>query len=329
MNDSMQPKIVCLCGSTRFYAAFQEANYQETLAGNIVLSVGFYPHAQKEMHGEDIGISPEQKIALDELHKNKIDLADEVYVLNVEGYIGQSTASEIAYAEKLGKPIRWLEPQYSELQSAVMAARANAVLPWLNLNIQIEADETNTLLILLDSIKEKIADMAICGESSHPAGNYRFDISEIASKDEQLTIKEQHDTELSLLSDEDWQEANRRVQIISPLLGLLRRTKKVVAAHARAAGIHHSTLYRWIETYERSGLVSALLPGKRGYPQGKLRLSQEVEAIVSETIEDFYLHKQKRSKQDTCNEVRRRCRDANVPPPHPNTVRKRIALISK
>jgi cell division protein FtsB len=61
------------------------------------------------MHGEQAGCTPEQKIALDELHKRKIDLADEVLVLNVGGYIGESTRSEIEYARKLGKPVRYLE----------------------------------------------------------------------------------------------------------------------------------------------------------------------------------------------------------------------------
>lgn len=110
MNTSPRhPRIVCLCGSTRFYQQFQEANFTETMAGRIVLSVGFYPHST-HVHGEGVGITPEQKHALDDLHKRKIDLADEVYVLNVNGYIGDSTRSEIAYAEAQGKPIRWLEP---------------------------------------------------------------------------------------------------------------------------------------------------------------------------------------------------------------------------
>ena len=97
------PTIVCLCGSTRFYEAFQEANYRETLQGKIVLSVGFYPHAQREMHARDVGCTPEQKKALDELHLRKIDLADEVLVLNVGGYIGESTRREIAYTVSVGK----------------------------------------------------------------------------------------------------------------------------------------------------------------------------------------------------------------------------------
>ena len=104
-----RPTIVCLCGSTRFKPAFDEANYQETMAGKIVLSVGFYMHATGNRHGESVGATPEQKIALDALHKRKIDLADEVLVLNVGGYIGDSTRSEILYAMKTGKEIRYLE----------------------------------------------------------------------------------------------------------------------------------------------------------------------------------------------------------------------------
>jgi len=79
------------------------------MAGRIVLSVGFYPHASVQAHGQEVGITDEQKLALDALHKWKIDLADEILVLNVGGYIGESTHSEIEYAKAHGKPIRFLE----------------------------------------------------------------------------------------------------------------------------------------------------------------------------------------------------------------------------
>jgi len=85
-------------------------NYEETCAGRIVLAVGFYPHSQNQAHGETVGTDPALKIRLDELHKRKIDLADEVLVLNVGGYVGDSTKSEIRYAIEYGKPVRWLEP---------------------------------------------------------------------------------------------------------------------------------------------------------------------------------------------------------------------------
>jgi hypothetical protein len=108
-SGSSSPTIVCLCGSTRFYEAFQRANYDETMAGRIVLSVGFYPHSSEQAHGETIGITPEQKQILDRLHLRKIDLADEILVLNVGGYIGESTARELAYARQLGRRVRFLE----------------------------------------------------------------------------------------------------------------------------------------------------------------------------------------------------------------------------
>jgi hypothetical protein len=104
------PIIVCLCGSTRFFEAFQRANFEETMAGRIVLSVGFYPHSSHQAHGEAIGITAQQKHELDYLHLQKIDLADEILVLNVGGYIGESTARELAYAQAHGKVVRYLEP---------------------------------------------------------------------------------------------------------------------------------------------------------------------------------------------------------------------------
>lgn len=103
-----RPRIVCLCGSTRFYQAFQETNYRETMAGRIVLSVGHYPNSDGS-HGEQVGCTPEQKIELDKLHKQKIDISDEILVLNVGGYIGDSTRGEVDHAIATRKPIRWLE----------------------------------------------------------------------------------------------------------------------------------------------------------------------------------------------------------------------------
>jgi hypothetical protein len=103
------PEIVCLIGSTRFYEEYQQANFELTMQGKIVLTVGFYPHSQEKAHSQNVGCTPEQKIALDELHKRKIDLADRVLVLNVGGYIGDSTRSEIEYTEAHGKPVIYWE----------------------------------------------------------------------------------------------------------------------------------------------------------------------------------------------------------------------------
>ena len=101
------PEIICLCGSTKFYREYQIANFELTLSGHIVLSVGFYPHTPDAIHGHEIGIADEDKVRLDELHLRKIDLADSIYVINYNGYIGESTRREIEYAESKGKTINY------------------------------------------------------------------------------------------------------------------------------------------------------------------------------------------------------------------------------
>ena len=98
-----RPVIVCLCGSTRFLDAFQAANLHETLSGRIVLTIGCDTKSDAML-----GITDETKAMLDELHLRKIDLADEILVLDVDGYIGASTRREIAYAEQHGKRVRYL-----------------------------------------------------------------------------------------------------------------------------------------------------------------------------------------------------------------------------
>lgn len=113
MNLKIKPTIVCLCGSTRFSEAFHEANLRETLAGRIVLSIGcdFKSDTDLLLAGE---LTEQDKTRLDELHLRKIDLADEVLILNVGGYVGQSTRREIDYALMNGKHIRWLESGFQQ-----------------------------------------------------------------------------------------------------------------------------------------------------------------------------------------------------------------------
>ena len=106
MTEPM-PKIVCLCGSTRFMDAFHEAGWRLTLGGYIVLTVGVCKHA--EDHGGE-ALGPEVAAQLDELHLRKIDLAEWVFVLNVDGYVGDSTRREILYAQEHGKQVTYLEP---------------------------------------------------------------------------------------------------------------------------------------------------------------------------------------------------------------------------
>lgn len=93
--------VITLCGSTRFKDEFMEAQKRLTLEGNIVISVGLFGHAgdAEVWENMDEGTLTKTNEMLDDMHKRKIDMADEIYVINVGGYIGSITKSEIEYAK--------------------------------------------------------------------------------------------------------------------------------------------------------------------------------------------------------------------------------------
>ena len=104
-------KVITLCGSTRFKDEFLEAQKRLTLEGNIVISVGLFGHSgdNEVWENMDEGALTKTKEMLDDIHKRKIDMSDEIFVINVGGYIGESTRSEIEYAKATGKTVRYLE----------------------------------------------------------------------------------------------------------------------------------------------------------------------------------------------------------------------------
>lgn len=111
-------KVITLCGSTKFKRQFEEVNAKFTMAGNVVISVGVFGHANK------VEFTEGQKEQLDKIHLQKIDMADEIFVINVGGYIGSSTLNEIKYAKSKGKPVRYLE----ELGGKAKSSRRNLIV---------------------------------------------------------------------------------------------------------------------------------------------------------------------------------------------------------
>ena len=106
LHHEPRPLVVCLIGSTRFHEQYRAVNLRETLAGHIVLSVG-----DDTASNEELGLTQQQCDDLHTLHLRKIDLADVVLVLDVDGYIGESTRGEIEYATAYDKPVRYLSQQ--------------------------------------------------------------------------------------------------------------------------------------------------------------------------------------------------------------------------
>jgi hypothetical protein len=89
---------------------------QETLAGKIVLSIANIASSDAELFAAHSKQERERITrTLDKLHFRKIELADEVFIINKDGYVGKSTRREIDYARSLGKVIRWLEPPLDTL----------------------------------------------------------------------------------------------------------------------------------------------------------------------------------------------------------------------
>ncbi len=135
--------------------------------------------------------------------------------------------------------------------------------------------------------------------------------------------------ELSTITDEDWRVAQARFAAIQPLLRPDQRTAAKIQHRAEQAGVHKVTLYRWLERYETTGQLSALVPSEHGGGRGQSRLSPEVDTLLQATIEEYYLTAQKRSIKLTYEELKRRCRRAELSPPHLNTVRARIARVAE
>ena len=156
--------IITLCGSTRFKDEFLEIQKRLTLDGNIVISVGLFGHSGDDevRDGMDEGTIGETKTMLDDMHKRKIDLADEIYVVNVGGYIGESTRSEIEYARRRGKRVRYLETM-----SGIKLLNASCA----DQNVEVVVNAANSGLW---------AGGGICGVIFNKAG--RMELAEACSK---------------------------------------------------------------------------------------------------------------------------------------------------
>lgn len=101
-----EAKVITLCGSTTFEAEFAQVSQRLTVDGCVVISLGMF--CLPDLPGDDgATVISDLKARLGDLHLQKIRMADEVYIVDPGGYVGESTAREIAYAESLGKPVRY------------------------------------------------------------------------------------------------------------------------------------------------------------------------------------------------------------------------------
>lgn len=135
--------------------------------------------------------------------------------------------------------------------------------------------------------------------------------------------------DLAQIGDDDWRIAEQRFAAIKPLLGSTNIGRDEVAKRAKEVNVDTATLYRWLQRYNAYGVVSALIPKKRGWKAGGSRISIDVAFTINKVIEDFYLTTQRPTVQKTVTEVLRRCMLRGLEPPHPNTIRARLAKVNE
>lgn len=160
--------------------------------------------------------------------------------------------------------------------------------------------------------------------------------NQITHKDEMLAISDivndkqtEKPERIEDISDKDWDTAKQRLKILKPIIeqGL---GKKEIIDIANKNNIHVSTIYRWKEKYEATGLLQSLVPNiKNRGPKGHTRVEQEAELIMNKAIETLYLDKQKLPVRAVYREVQKRCKYADVIPPHENTFRRRVKNLSE
>ncbi|MEO8129821.1 MAG: Mu transposase C-terminal domain-containing protein [Bryobacteraceae bacterium] len=134
-------------------------------------------------------------------------------------------------------------------------------------------------------------------------------------------------TDLSLVSNEDWAVAQMRYEAVKPLLAAPRTGSNVLKEVAARTGRHQSTIYRWLRRYQREGQQTALIPARTGVNPGHSRLRPEAETIIGAAIEERYLTPNRLNAAQLHRDVALKCRSAGIPAPHVNTVRNRISRI--
>ncbi|MGG6229358.1 Mu transposase C-terminal domain-containing protein [Tenacibaculum sp. SDUM215027] len=131
-----------------------------------------------------------------------------------------------------------------------------------------------------------------------------------------------------ILSEDEWNQAKKRYEIIMPLLGV-KRNLKMVSEIAKKNKLHYSTIYRWIKIYEKTEMISSLARKRNLNGKFKGRLCKQTNSIINEKINEVYLNASKKSVKRLVREITTECNTKGVKVPHENTIRNRLKNISE
>lgn len=159
-------------------------------------------------------------------------------------------------------------------------------------------------------------------------GNDKLPVAEL-TPDKLQPASDRKRQDLATIAKEAWETANERLELIRPLVdkGRYNRTLDDVKQIAKAAERHFVTIYRWLDAYESTGLLSSLLRQERS-DKGERKLNTKVEKVVEDSLKDFFLKEERPDLADVMEDIALRCRRRKLDPPHRNTVLRRIAALS-
>ncbi|MDD0824292.1 DDE-type integrase/transposase/recombinase [Mannheimia sp. AT1] len=146
-----------------------------------------------------------------------------------------------------------------------------------------------------------------------------------------LKINEREDisVDLSAISDDYWEKALEKYEMIKPLLNYEQHSPASVKSRAEEVGVSKRSLYRWLQAYNSLGSIAGLVNRKRGWAEGNSRLTKEQDELVTLVINEFYLHKQRPSIEQTIREIQRVASQKGIDSPSRRTIRQRILRISE
>ncbi|MGP5568168.1 transposase [Pseudomonas helleri] len=135
------------------------------------------------------------------------------------------------------------------------------------------------------------------------------------------------DYDLEDIGAEEWATAQKRFAVIQPLLGIEGKSKRVVEARAKEVKVDPVTVYRWLRRYKEQGELTGLIPTKRGWSKGRARISEDVEKVIKDIVDEYYLTENRPDVASTVYLIRKQCRALKLPQPAANTVQARINRI--
>jgi putative transposase len=134
--------------------------------------------------------------------------------------------------------------------------------------------------------------------------------------------------DLNSIEPDDWKEAERRYNLILPLLNGEISGRKEIDEYAKNKGVGRATLYRWFGVYKATGSVSSLIPKQRGWREGNSRLTSEQDKIINDVIQEYYLSPQRLSQHEVFKQIKIVCSQRKITRPTENSIRKRILSLS-